>query len=304
MINSNLIYKLLRASKDNGFFKGITRGEQNIKNLSSIKFNCLCLKLISINQKINMLRKKIINWFIPPRCLQCGDTILEAHQLCADCWKKIDFITKPFCFICGYPLTLENQFDICESCSHKKPIYECARSIFIYKTEGKKLILRFKHADTTELAPLFAQMLFHQAQDYFKDIDYMIPVPLHWTRLFKRRYNQAALLCLCLKKVEPNLPYYAPYFLRRVKRTESQGRKTAEKRKLNLESAFIVPIRYQKNLQGKTILLIDDVMTSGATAEECSRVLYTAGCASVKVLTIAKVLLNSDPNIAFDKDDE
>ena len=245
--------------------------------------------------------KKIIDWFIPPRCLQCGDNILEAHQLCADCWKKIDFITKPFCSLCGYPLDVENQVNTCESCLVKKPVYESARSIFVYKTEGKKLILRFKHADTTELAPLFARLIFNHAKEYFRDIDYLVSVPLHWTRLVKRRYNQAALLCLCLEKLAPKSIFYSPYFLRRPKRTESQGHKNAVNRQLNIENAFVIPTRYQKRLQGKSVLLIDDVMTSGATVEECSRVLYEAGCISVKVLTIARALLKNDLDVAFAK---
>lgn len=237
---------------------------------------------------------KILNIFIPPRCVNCGENVIANHQLCAACWREITFITEPFCKTCGQPLDWEvpvsNSDNQCMSCYGHPPVYTQARSSVVYNEAAKKLLLRFKHGDATHLAFIFAQWLKQSAESFSTQADYLIPVPLHWTRLLQRRYNQSALLAMSLLKVTDHKLTYAPYMLRRRRRTPSQGHKTTRQRYENVKQAFVVPNRYRTNLKGKRVLLIDDVMTTGATLQECSRTLKQAGCKAVVILTVARVL--------------
>lgn len=238
-----------------------------------------------------MVVSRLLNWLLPPSCPQCSTSQTAPHQLCASCWKEISFITSPYCEKCGYPLPFAGEpFPICDKCNESPPPYKTARSVMIYNEGAKKLILRFKHADATSLTPTFAHWLVKYGKSVCNGADYLVPVPLHWTRLVRRRYNQSALLTLAMQKIEKNLPLYAPHLLRRKKKTPSQGQKSAEERHLNVKGAFYVPPRYLSSIASKSVVLIDDVMTSGATLEECSHTFLQAGCKEVRVLTLARVL--------------
>lgn len=237
--------------------------------------------------------QKILDWFLPPRCLGCGEMALEANQLCAECWKSINFINSPFCRTCGLPHTLQIDYkELCGSCNYEKPSYEYARSALTYNEGAKKLILRLKYADDTSLVPTFAKWLLKAGHDLFEDADYLVPVPLHWTRLLHRRYNQAALLVIGMKKIDPSLPKYAPQFLRRTRRTQSQGQKSKKERFENVQGSFYLPACHKQALKNKTVVIVDDVMASGATINECIKVLMDAGCKGVRVLTLARASLD------------
>ncbi|MBY0462203.1 MAG: ComF family protein [Alphaproteobacteria bacterium] len=236
--------------------------------------------------------KKILDQVIPPRCLGCSEMALGNHKLCAGCWKSINFINTPYCKVCGYPHTLQDtDLEFCDFCDYEETLYEYARSALIYDEGAKKLILRLKYADDTSLVPIFAEWLVKAGQDLFEGTDYLVPIPLHWTRLLKRRYNQAALLVMGMNKISPSLPQYAPQLLRRRKRTQNQGQKSKKERIDNVQDAFYSPERHKPTLQDKTIILVDDVMASGATINECIKVLINNGCKSVRVLTLARSLL-------------
>lgn len=241
-----------------------------------------------------MIVQKILNIFIPSRCVSCGESVATDHQLCSACWREVTFITEPFCKTCGQPLEWSLPADSkqaqCMVCHNYPPLYDQARSIIVYNDASKKLILRFKHGDATHLVPTFSHWLKRCEEDFFKKADYLIPVPLHWTRLLQRRYNQSALLAMSLLQVIEDKPIYAPSMLRRTRRTPSQGHKTGQQRHDNVKNAFVVPHRYQDKLRGKSVMLIDDVMTTGATLEECSRTLKQAGCERVFVLTVARAV--------------
>ena len=240
-----------------------------------------------------MFIRKILDILIPPRCPNCGLEVDADNKLCACCWKEIHFTTEPFCKKCGQPLEhgmSDNQMDCqCATCFDNKPDYDGGRSVLSYDGTAKTLLLRFKHGDATYMACLFASWMKQYEDNFFKESDYLIPVPLHWTRLLKRRYNQSSLLAISLLKVLKKKPSYAPFMLRRKRRTPSQGHKTAQQRYDNVHKAFIVPDRYHAQLKGKNVLLIDDVMTTGATLQECSHTLKQAGCSKVFILTVARV---------------
>ena len=161
-----------------------------------------------------------------------------------------------------------------------------ARSILSYDDFSKQLILAFKHGDRTELTPILGKFLSLADPTLFEGVDIIVPVPLHWTRRFHRMYNQASILGHKLGQIR-NIPC-ATGILKRIRATESQGHKHRKEREANVRKAFIVvkPDR----VKGKTILLIDDVMTTGATLNECARILKKSGAKEVKVITLYRVL--------------
>lgn len=229
----------------------------------------------------------ILNLFLPPRCALCKKLVQTNHGLCPDCFKQIHFIEEPLCPVCGTPLEYENKYNcLCANCLNRKPIYTQARSAFVYDSFSRNLILPFKHADKTELAPFLEQLLWRVGKDFITHSDYIIPVPLHWKRLLKRKYNQAGVLAYRLAK--RGKKKYLPAALIRVKETVSQGHLGPAQRKKNVKAAFKVSPKI--DLTGKRILLVDDVRTTGATVNACTKVLRQAGASQVYVLTLAMVI--------------
>jgi len=155
-----------------------------------------------------------------------------------------------------------------------------------YDDSSRQLVLALKHGDRLHLAPPLAQWMRHAGAELLAAADLQLPVPLHWTRLFTRRYNQAALLAQAIAKAG-GPPVAADCLIRR-RRTPSQGNKNPSARRRNVAGAFAV--RRPDKLRGRRVVLIDDVLTTGATVEECARVLKRAGAARVDVLTLARVV--------------
>lgn len=234
------------------------------------------------------------NFILPPRCLECGVEVHEAHALCALCWPKYTFINPPLCTLCGRPFSLEMDLPtLCSSClNHKEPFRQLRAAIF-YEEMSKGIILRFKHQDALHLSKPFAHWLAQAYTHFDQTHDVMIPVPLHWTRLFKRRYNQAALLSQDLSRLikVPTLLNG----LKRVKRTPSQGVFSASGRKHNVKNAFVVHPDSLNAIKNRRIVLVDDVFTTGATVRACAEVLLDAGALNVDVLALARVQLKERP---------
>ena len=227
-----------------------------------------------------------LNILCPPTCPICSEKVEEAHCLCPDCYSKLNFITKPCCDICGKPFEYA-VFDelTCGACLKQKPHFSMARSVLSYDDFSKQLILAFKHADHIELNKLFLKFIIQADKSIFQDIDTIIPVPLHWTRRLKRKYNQAGLLANVLAK---HLKIsFLPTVLIRTKRTESQGHKKRKDREKNIKNAFFV--KNKSAIKGKNILVVDDVMTTGSTLNECARILKKNGAKDIKVLTVYRV---------------
>jgi ComF family protein len=213
----------------------------------------------------------------------------EAGGLCAKCWPEVDFIAQPRCDCCGSPFPFEAEDGlICGSCYEHPPSWRKARSVFRYGGQSRKLVLAFKHGDRIDAAPGFARWMQRAGSDILGEIDLLVPVPLHRWRLFLRRYNQAAILANELGdvaglKVMPDL-------LIRTRRTQSQGQLGRGERAGNVKGVFRVRNSRRSALEGKAVLLVDDVLTSGATANECARTLLENGARSVDVLTLARVV--------------
>jgi len=238
--------------------------------------------------RVNLsLFNPIIDLLIPPRCIKCGSLVEHSEGLCGACWSLIPFITKPYCACCGFPFDFEiEEGALCGPCNYKLPSFSTARSVFSYTSDSKDLILRFKHTDNISTAPLFGAWMAKSLGDLRADL--CIPVPLHWTRLFARTYNQAALLAREVARLRGWA--YAPSLLLRKRRTLSQGHLSKKERFKNVEQAFHIPQSKKGQLLGKIIILVDDVYTTGATLSACSEALLKAGAQSVHALTLGRVV--------------
>ncbi|MCQ2741532.1 MAG: ComF family protein [Alphaproteobacteria bacterium] len=238
------------------------------------------------------LFKALLDLILPPRCLLCGSVMTEEKGLCDECIKKIDFINGPICYECGQPLTdsLSNgrKHLLCGSClkPHKK-IFKISRSACVYDEVSKKLILDFKFYDKTDLASFLAKMMYVSGKDIFSEgVDVIVPVPLHYTRLLKRKYNQSALLAKQLGKLTQTEVDCATLVKRY--RTKPQVECSGEERLKNVRGAF--QLKDLEKFRNKRILLIDDVLTTGSTLKECASVLKKAHPKSICSLTVARAL--------------
>ena len=233
---------------------------------------------------------RLFDLMIPPRCLACKAVVECQGSLCSKCWSQIDFIASPQCRICGLPFEhkYENDDSLCGACLKDKPTYHRARSAFVYIDASKPLVLRFKHADSIHAAPTLAKWMVNAGRELLESADLLLPVPLHWTRLLLRQYNQAALLVNSLAS-ETGIPGYND-ILTRNRYTPSQGRRSTLQRQRNVSGAFTVGYRGKPLINDKSILLIDDVYTTGATVNACAKALLKAGAKNVNVLTIARTV--------------
>lgn len=233
---------------------------------------------------------KIVDLLYPYRCLKCGKVLDSAGYLCDHCVDEINFITPPYCAKCGTPLHVDNASNLkyCATCSGKtKKFYRLARSAVVYDNSDKNLIIAFKFFDKTENANLLAAMLKVAGKDIFDaGADLIIPVPLHKSRLLKRRYNQSAILSDKLSKMV-NIPVDC-FALVRHRKTRPQVEFSGKERINNVKNAFSV--KYPDRIINRRIILIDDVMTTGSTLKECAMALRHAGAKSVDLLTVARVI--------------
>jgi len=233
--------------------------------------------------------RRLLDVLLPPHCLKCRVIVDEPGSLCAACWGQITFLGSPACAVCGLPFEFSaGDGALCAACIRCRPVYQRARAVLAYDDASRDLILGFKHADRTEAAPAFGRWLARTGSELIAEADLVTPVPLHWTRFWKRRYNQSALLARALAK-QAGLPVI-PDLLIRHRRTPSQGGLGAGGRVRNVRGAFRLNPRFAERARGARLLLVDDVYTTGATAEACARVLLRAGVGSVDVITLSRVV--------------
>lgn len=231
----------------------------------------------------------------PPLCALCRVQV-GAGGLCADCWGKITFLDGRGCTCCGipFPVDLAEADSLCAACHARRPAFDTARAILAYDEHSRAAVLALKHADRLDLVPGFARWLARVGQAALSDCDLVMPVPLHPWRLWTRRYNQAAELARRLAR-DWNLAA-DPFTLVRSRATPSQGAMASAKaRRRNVLAAF--KIREPARVRGRRVLLIDDVLTTGATAEACARALKRAGAAKVHVLALARVVRAAEMTI-------
>jgi ComF family protein len=241
---------------------------------------------------MHTLARRALDLMLPPQALDGGARPLTTG-LSAAAWSQIAFIEAPACDGCGLPF----EYDLgagarCAACMARPKAFGRARAACLYDDASRELILKLKHADRPELARLLALWLSRAACDLIAEADVVAPVPLHPLRLFARRYNQAAEIARPLAR-RAKLAFL-PEALSRKRDTGSQGGKSGRGRRLNVKGAFEVPPAARAQVAGRRVLLVDDVMTTGATAEACAKALFAAGAAAVDVAAVARVRAAQD----------
>ncbi len=226
----------------------------------------------------------------PARCLGCGVVVNDDFGLCGTCWRDTPFVGGAICDSCGGPLPGQQGVDVahCDDCLRDPPPWDQGRAALVYRDRARSLVLGLKHADKQEVAVPASGWMAHAVRDILVPEMLVAPVPLHWSRMLKRRYNQSALLAQAMAK-RLGLAY-CPDLLQRPRRTRSLDGLDRAQRRAMLDGALrLNPKRAHRIAAGRAVLLVDDVMTSGATLAEATRAIRASGAGRVCVVTLARV---------------
>ncbi len=239
----------------------------------------------------------LLDILYPPRCRSCREPLqgLDERCFCPECNQKVLLVAHPLCTSCGRPfLDAAGEDHLCGVCLSRPPSFTRARAWACYpRDEGHKnplrnVVLQFKYGRKVSLGPPLGRLLSKGCLDFFREspLECIVPVPLHRKRLRWRGFNQAVILAREVSR-SWHIPM-DPFLLTRPKDTEPQTELSEESRRRNVRGAFA--LNPKKSIRGKTILLVDDIYTSGATAHECSRVLRGGGAREIHVLTLARAI--------------
>ena len=233
-------------------------------------------------------RKLALNIALPTLCVACRDPV-EGEGVCADCWAKMSFIAPPFCPRLGIPFVYDPGPDMLSmEAIANPPAYARARAAVRYDDVARKLVHALKYQDRTDLAPAMGRWMARAGRELLDEADVLVPVPLHWRRGWSRRYNQSGVLARVIEgEVGVTVAVEA---LRRIRPTEQQIGLSRAERASNVQGAFKVASDRQPAIEGRRVVLIDDVLTSGATVDACARALLRAKAAAVDVLVFARVV--------------
>ncbi|MEJ6393382.1 ComF family protein [Gymnodinialimonas sp. 2305UL16-5] len=234
----------------------------------------------------------VLQAVFPPECLQCGARVEDAFAICGACWAETPFILGSACDICGTGLPGQTsdrpgEVLICDECTQTPRPWDRGRAVMGYSNIGRSMVLAMKHGDRADIARAAGPWLARAAVDLIDDDPLLVPIPLHWSRLAKRRFNQAALLAQSFAR-HAGLDW-DPMPLRRIRATPSQEGRDRDARYRNVTDAIAADPKRSVVLQGRRIILIDDVMTSGATFAAATEACYAAGAEKVSVLALARV---------------
>lgn len=245
--------------------------------------------LAELHAKTNPLLVAATNLLFPPRCAACGDDVETAHSFCLNCFSKLQLIAPPECAQCGVPFAYDLGNDaICATCLDSPPPYNMARAAMHYDDASRALITRLKYGDKQHLIPALIAQLWRAGAPLTKHADWLVPVPLHPKRLRERKFNQSALLAHGLSDYS-GVPVLSDGLLR-VENTPPQASLSRKERLSNVKKAFRANHKRALQLRGANVVLIDDVITTGATIHACSKVLLGAGVKSVYVLSVARTV--------------
>ena len=230
----------------------------------------------------------LLDLLVPQTCHSCQVPVTAPGGLCASCWGKLDLVSAPVCDVYGTPMAYDaGPGAVSPRAIERPPGWHRARGAVLFNDASQPLVHALKYRDRHEVTATLARMMLHAGRDVLSGADVLVPVPLHQWRLWRRRYNQSALLGQDLSRLSG--VEMVPDLLVRTRRTRSQvGLKQGERAR-NVKGAFEVSARHLPRVAGARIVLVDDVMTSGATASECARALLAAGASQVDLLVFALV---------------
>ena len=245
-----------------------------------------------ITKRARKLQVKLLDWVYPPNCLACDGPVEMADGLCGSCWQNLRFISKPYCPILGIPFAADMGAEIVSAQAiASPPPFHRARAAVLYDDLARSLVSQFKYGDRLEVAKLLARLMAQAGSDYWGESCVLVPVPLHWRRRLFRKYNQSQLLADHLAKVTG--AEVVSDWIRRVKSTRQQVGLTSKERESNVRGAFKLTDKFLERYQGEHIVIIDDVVTTGATIEAIARCFPAKYRDKVNVLSFARVV--SDP---------
>ena len=246
-------------------------------------------RVLALIRRLYRLLGRALDVLMPPQCLRCGTIVEAMGTLCPACWPQLRFIDGPLCAVCGVPFPVDlGAGALCGACVRNRPAYGRARAVLVYDDSSKPLILKFKHGDRSEAAVPYGRWMARAGAGILAEADLLVPVPLHWTRLFARRYNQAALLAYAIGRLTGIA--VLPDLLVRRKRTPKLGKLGPSARRRAVQGAIAIHPRHRHRTRGQRIVLVDDVHTTGATLAACVQVLLAAGADHVDVLTLARTV--------------
>ena len=238
---------------------------------------------------LRIIGRGLADLLLPPSAHDSREATAAAG-LSVDAWSRVVFLEDPVCDGCGAGFEHDGgdfASERCAACLAQPYVFERARAACVYDAASRGLILKFKHGDQQQFAGLFARWLSRAAAPLVENCDAVVPVPLHPSRLLARRFNQAAEVARPMARAAGR--DYLPEALVRTRATETQGGRSFRGRRLNVKSAFAVSPAGARQVRGRRILLVDDVLTTGATAEACARALIEAGARSIDLAVIARV---------------
>lgn len=244
--------------------------------------------MVSISITLKRAGGSILDLLLPPRCPSCRAIVPQNGGFCAACWNDLHFITAPLCARCGVPFPYDvGEAALCGTCAAEAPGYDSARAALVYNDASAGLVLGLKYGDRTQLSQIMAAMMARAAPESLAQANLIVPVPLHARRLRRRFFNQAALIAAALGKIA-TLPVRVDA-LERTRDTPPSRGMSRSARFDNVRGAIRISPRAKSSVCGRHILLVDDVMTTGATVDACTRQLKRAGAARVDIVTFARV---------------
>jgi ComF family protein len=253
---------------------------------------------LSLSNKLTIpFASGLIDALFPPACPACRGETATGQTLCPTCWAETAFLSGNGCVACGREIPGLGVADAeirCDTCQTHQPVWNRGAAVFAYEGAGRRLVLGLKHGDRLDMLPMLGGWMLRAGRHLIADADLVIPVPMHWTRRLKRRFNQSAELARALCLAADRSDAFAPGLLRRTRRTGSQDGRDRAGRAENLRGCIGLS-GDGGAMSGRRVLLIDDVLTTGATMNAVAEVCRHAGAATVDVLVLSLVSFDEAP---------